>query len=190
MGAHQFTEKFNSEAVAGSALLWTRKAPPRALGKHGVINGVAWARGGCLGLGPGTPRCPVALGAHLDKEPVCLGRVGTRGQSRRAGFVAEEPAWARSLRKASAPTCRPRGALSHQTSPLSFYQLFMVRVCLLNGIVWADDCNCTNKILIARSPRVPAAVGVAELSAVPAGPGSMQSPRVALKIPSSTVLRF
>lgn len=191
MGALQFTEKINSEVVAGSVLLWMREAPPRALCEHGVINGVAWAReGGGLGLGPGTRRCPVALGAHLDKESVCLGRVGTRGRSRRDGFVVEEPARARSPPKASAPTCWLRGALPRQTSPWSFNQLFMAGVCLLNGIVPADDFNCTNKILIARSPRVPAAVGVAELSAAPAGPGPMQSPRAALKIPSSTVLRF
>lgn len=46
MGAFQFTEKINSEVVAGSALLQMREAPPRALREHGVINGVAWAREG------------------------------------------------------------------------------------------------------------------------------------------------
>lgn len=59
-------------------------------------------------LGPGTPRCLVVLGAHLDKEPVCLGRVGMRNRMRRDSFVADKPP-------------EKRGALPRQTSPLSFF---------------------------------------------------------------------
>lgn len=37
-------------------------------------------QGGDVGEGTlGTRRCAVALGAHLDKEPVCPGLAGTRG---------------------------------------------------------------------------------------------------------------
>lgn len=98
-------------------------------------------------------------------QRACLS--GTRGNGR-----PKPPGWlcggGASSGTLPAESQRPETPAAGSSAPLSFYQLFMARVCLLNGIVWADGCNCANKILIARSPRVPAAVGVAELSA--AGP--------------------
>lgn len=70
----------------------------------------------------------VALGAHLDKEPVCPGRVGTPGHGR--GSVPAPP---------------------NLLPSLSLYRLFMARLCLSSGAAGADGCNCSNKILIARS---------------------------------------
>lgn len=161
------------------ALLWTRKVPARALCEHRMVNGVAWATRE-LGLGTGD----TAVSSGFGCVPGQRARLsGTRGNARPQpqGWLCGGGAPCRKR----AP--RPRGAVPRQTSPLSFYQLSLARVCLLNGTVWADDCNCSNKILIARSPRVPAAVGVAELSAAHASPGSAQSPSI---IPFSSMLRF
>lgn len=163
MGALQFTERFNSEVVAGSVLLWTREAPPRALCDRGVTDREeggwgTWGHRGVWWLWVRTWTKSLFVWDAWERAAKTTGMA----------LWPEEPAWARSTPKSEHPKM-PRGALPCQPPPSSFYQLFVARVCLLNGIVRADDCNCANKILIVRSLHVPAAVGVAELSAV--GPG-------------------
>lgn len=78
MGALHYTEKLNSEVVACAARLWAREVPLRALREHGVVNGAVWVRG------PGTPRCPMALGAPGQRARLS----GTRGNVR-----PETPGW-------------------------------------------------------------------------------------------------
>lgn len=74
VGALQFTEKLNSEVVAGSALLRTREVPARALCEHGV----AWATRE-LGLGTGD----TAVSGGFGCAPGQRARLsGTRGNAR------------------------------------------------------------------------------------------------------------
>lgn len=58
-------------------------------------------------------------------------------------------AWERGRCSVPAESGEPRPLRT--CSPLSFYRLFMAGLCLLSGAARAGGCNCSNKILIARS---------------------------------------